>query len=276
MDFNTKQLQVNGLNFNVIDHGEGQPVLLLHGFPDSGILWRNQIPALADAGLRVIAPDQRGFGETDKPQEVEAYTFDKLLGDVGGILDQLDVSKAHVVGHDWGAFVAWAVGSFMPDRTDKLVILTVSHPETVFSTIRQYEESWYMLFFQNSFAEEVLRRDDWKMFRDWAGDAADFEKYVADLARPGALTGGLNWYRANATPETLFRVSPPIPWPKVKADTLGVWSTGDKFLTEDGFDRTGEYIEGKWRYERFEAATHWLQLDEPAKLNKLLLEFFAA
>jgi pimeloyl-ACP methyl ester carboxylesterase len=273
LDFTNKQMQVNGLNFNVIDEGEGQPVLLLHGFPDSAMLWRNQIPALVEAGYRVIAPDQRGFGESEKPQEVEAYSFDKLLGDVSGILDQLRVERAHVVGHDWGAFVAWAVGSFMSDRTDKLVILTVSHPETVFSTIRQYEESWYMLFFQNSFAEEVLRRDNWKMFRDWAGQAADFDKYIADLSRPGALTAGLNWYRANATPETLFRVAPAIPWPKVKADTLGVWSTGDKFLTEDGFHLTGNYIERKWRYERFEAATHWLQLDEPEKFNALLLDF---
>jgi pimeloyl-ACP methyl ester carboxylesterase len=271
---NTKQIEVNGINFNIVDEGEGQPVLLLHGFPDSSLLWRNQLPALTKAGFRIIAPDQRGFGESEKPQDVQSYSFDKLLSDVTGILDACDVQKVHVIGHDWGAFVAWALASFVPDRVDRLVVLSVAHPQAFASAgIEQYEKSWYMQFFQNPFAEEVLKRDDWQLMRAWLRDTTDTERYLDDLVRPGALTGGLNWYRANATPEAIFGVSPAIPWQPVKADTLGVWSDGDAYLVEKSFHDTPQFVAGRWRYERIEGCDHWIPLGAADRLNSLLLDF---
>ncbi|MEX2236676.1 MAG: alpha/beta hydrolase [Dehalococcoidia bacterium] len=272
-DFTTKQLQVNGLDFNVLDEGDGAPVLLLHGFPDSWRLWRHQVPALLDAGFRVIAPDQRGFGESAKPQEVEAYSADKLLGDLLGILDQLGVPKTHVVGHDWGGAMAWTIAGLVPDRVDRLVAMSVPHPQTLFSSVRQYALSWYMLMFQYPFAEEVLMRDDWKLMREWGGNAKDIDVYIKDLSRPGALTAGLNWYRAGARPEALFRVGDAFVFPSVKADTLGIWSSGDAYLLEDGFLETEKHIEGSWRYERIDEASHWMQLDQPQAVNRLLVDF---
>ena len=118
-----------GIEYKVT--GEGRPVVLLHGFPDSGRLWRHQVPALADAGFKVIVPDLRGYGGSDKPTEVDAYVMQALVGDVVAVLHDAGVPRAHVVGHDWGAAVAWAVGAFVPDHVDHLVALSVGHPVDV-------------------------------------------------------------------------------------------------------------------------------------------------
>src|SRR3954471_6191509 len=124
------RVDANGTGIEVEVTGEGRPVVLLHGFPDSGRLWRNQVPALADAGFQVIVPDLRGYGKSDKPDDVESYAIPFLAGDVLAVLDHLGVDKAHVVGHDWGAALAWAIGSLAPDRVDHLVALSVGHPSS--------------------------------------------------------------------------------------------------------------------------------------------------
>jgi pimeloyl-ACP methyl ester carboxylesterase len=276
-DFATKRLRVDGVELHTIDEGQGDPVLLLHGFPDSSRLWRHQIPALVAAGYRVLAPDQRGFGDSDKPPAVEQYQIQCLLGDVAGLLDQAGVDRAHVVGHDWGAFIAWGLASFMPARVDRLVALSVSHPATYFGPLEQYERSWYMLLFQfEGVAEQALQRDDWRLLRAWLAGAKDLDVYLEQLARPGALTAGLNWYRANATPAVLFGLGEPTPWPPVYAPTLGVWSSGDAYCGEHGFLGEQPHVAGPYHYERIEDASHWIPLDQPERLNRLLLEFFAS
>ena len=122
------RVDVNGTGIEVDVVGDGRPVVLLHGFPDSGRLWRHQVPALRDAGFKVVVPDLRGYGGSDRPEGVEAYSLLFLAGDVLGVLDHLGVERAHVVGHDWGAALAWTVASFAPDRVDHLVALSVGHP----------------------------------------------------------------------------------------------------------------------------------------------------
>ena len=138
-----------GVQLDVQVEGAGTPIVLLHGFPDSKRLWAKQVPALVDAGFQVIMPDQRGFGASDKPAEVDAYAIPFLAIDVTAILDALSIERAHVVGHDWGAAVAWATASFAPERVDHLVALSVGHPSS-FGTagMTQREKSWYMLLFQ--------------------------------------------------------------------------------------------------------------------------------
>jgi pimeloyl-ACP methyl ester carboxylesterase len=248
-------------------------VLLLHGFPDSSHLWRNQIPPLVQAGFRVIAPDLRGFGESDRPEAVEDYAIMRSLGDVTAVLDVLDVDRAHVVGHDWGAGLAWVVAGLAPERVDRLVVLSVGHPNAQRDpTLEERRRAWYMLFFQFAgVAEGLLARDEWKLFREWTADARDRERYLEDLSRPGALTAALNWYRANVRPERELR--PRRPFPAVTAPTLGVWSSGDEYLTERQMLASAEHVTGGWRYERIEGAGHWLQLDAPERINGLLLEF---
>ena len=265
----------NGVGIQYEVTGEGRPVLLLHGFPDSGRLWRNQVPALAEAGYKVIVPDQRGYGKSDKPAEVEAYNILYLAGDVGAVLDDAGVDRVHVVGHDWGAAVAWAIGAMVPDRVDHLVTLSVGHPSTFRGDdFEQTEKSWYMLLFQfPGVAEQWLSNDGWANFRRW-GRHPDTDGVIAELEADGSLTPGLNWYRANIPPESYL--GPAIELPPVQAPTMGVWSTGDFALTEGQMTRSAGNVKGPWRYERIEGPGHWMQLEAPDKVNRLLLDFLPA
>lgn len=259
----------------VLVEGTGTPVLLLHGYPDSARLWRHQIPALVGAGFRTIAPDLRGFGESDKPDAVEDYAMARSIADMVAVLDALGLERAHVVGHDWGAGLAWALAALVPECVDRLVVMSVGHPNTLRSpSLPQREKAWYQLLFQfEGVAEDLIRRDDWKLFRGMLGNAVDREQYVTDLSRPGALTAALNWYRANASPaQELERARP---FPPVAAPTLGIWSSGDDYLLEEGMAASGEHVTGPWRYERIEGAGHWLQLDAPEQVNELLIDFLA-
>jgi len=265
-----KQLKVSDLNFALLDEGEGDPVLLLHGFPDSHTVWRKQLPALLGAGYRVIAPDLRGFGASAKPLEVEAYAIPNLIGDVAGIMDALELATAHVVGHDWGAALAWGFAAFMPARVKDLVALSVGHPASFYGSapIAQREKSWYMLLFQFPNAEELLAANDWQLLREWGRHHAHLEHAIAAMSPKGALTAGLNWYRANVNPTAV-----PVEVPPVDVRAMGVWSDGDVFLTEESMTGSARYVNAPWRYERVNEASHWLQLDRPELVNALLLDF---
>lgn len=266
------EITANGLRFHVEDQGAGAPVILLHGFPDTSAAWRRQAPALAEAGYRCIAPDLRGRGRSEKPAQVEAYTLSTLVADVAGIMDALDVERAHVIGHDWGAAVAWLFVSLLPQRVERLVILSVGHPSARGKpTLDALQKGWYRLLFQFPGIEDTLRADDWYLMRTLFQGAGDLERYVADLSEPDALTAGLNWYRANMPPDRL--VAPPPKLPPIQAPTLGVFSTGDLYLTEDAMTRSAEFVRGPWRYERLEGIGHWMQIEAPEPVNRLILEF---
>jgi pimeloyl-ACP methyl ester carboxylesterase len=270
-----KTITLGDLSFAVQDEGDGPAVLLLHGFPDSHTLWRNQVPALLDAGYRVIVPDLRGFGESSKPVEVERYGILDIAGDVMGILDSVGVQRAHVVGHDWGAALAWALAAFVPDRVDHLIALSVGHP-SAFRDVGfvQRQKSWYMLLFQfEDIAEQWLSADDFANMREWAHHP-DMDQVALDLARPGALTAALNWYRANLHPRTW--IEPPLAFPQIQAPTMGVWSSGDFALDELGMTGSQRYIDSSWRYERIEGAGHWMQLEAGDQVSALLVDYLPA
>ena len=264
------RVDVNGVGIEYQVTGQGRPVVLLHGFPDSGRLWRHQVTALAAAGFRVIVPDLRGYGLSDKPSEVEAYSLPLLAGDVMAVLADAGAERAHVVGHDWGAALAWAIASLAPGTVDHLAVLSVGHPSTFRRTLEQRQKSWYMLLFQfEGVAERWLTENNWANMIG-AGHP-DADQVVADLEANGSLVPGLNWYRANVGPETW--VGPPVQLPPVQAPTMGIWSTGDFALTEVQMTDSAENVAGPWRYERLDGPGHWLQLEAPAKVNALLLDF---
>jgi pimeloyl-ACP methyl ester carboxylesterase len=268
------RIRGDGVELEVHDEGrrDGPAVLLVHGFPDSSYLWRHQVEALTAAGLRTVAPDMRGFGASDKPTDVDDYRLTRAVADLVAILDALGIDKATVVGHDWGAAVAWIAAALHPDRVERLVALSVGHPAAQRRTIADREKAWYMLLFQfEGVAEELLRRDDWKLFREWLREDGDVDRYVEDLSRPGALTAGLSWYRANLHPKRQLDPRPQLP--AIAAPALGIWSTGDNYLNEQPMVDSGEHVTGPWRYERVEGASHWLQLDATERVNALLLEF---
>jgi len=260
-----------GVNIHVEVTGEGRPVVLLHGFPDSGALWRHQVPALVDAGFSCIVPDLRGFGASDAPAEVDAYSLLSSAGDVIAVLDHLGVDRTHVVGHDWGAALSWILASFLPDRVDHLAALSVGHPSGFGSAgVEQLQKSWYMFFFQlEGAAERWLSADDWANFRTWFGHP-DADDVVARWEATGTLTAALNWYRANV-PQAW--AEPPLVAPPVAAPTLGVWSTGDAILGEAQVAGSDRFVSGPWRYERVEGVGHHIPLEAPDVVNRLLVDF---
>lgn len=267
-----KQIELGDLTFAVQDEGDGPAVLLLHGFPDSHVLWRNQVPALVAAGYRVIAPDLRGFGDSSKPVGVEHYGILKLVGDVLGILDSLGVQRAHVVGHDWGAALSWVTAAFAPDRVDHLTALSVGHPLAFAGAgFPQREKSWYMLFFQfEDIAEQWLSANDFANLGTWSSHP-EMEQVAANLSRPGALTAALGVYRANVHPRSW--IAPPKVFPQIQSPTMGVWSSGDFALTEAGMTGSRPFVDGSWRYERMDGVGHWMQIEAPDRLTALLLDF---
>ena len=270
-----RRIEADGVGLSVLDEGDGPAVLLLHGFPDSSYLWRHQVPALVGAGRRVIAPDLRGFGASDRPEGVDAYRMRRLVGDVLAVLDACGVERADVVGHDFGAGIAWVLAGFLPARVERLVALSVGHPNTYRSLpVEEREKWWYQLLFQfEGIAEELLVQDDWRLMREFSRGAGDQERWFADLSRPGALTAALSWYRANSSPAHEIGERARKPFPRVAAPTLGVWSSGDNYLSERAMLETAAHVTGPWRYERIDGASHWLQLDAPERVNDLLLEF---
>ena len=262
----------DGVTISFDDTGDGTPVVLLHGWPDERGLWRHQVPALAAAGYRVIAPDLRGFGASSKPTDVAAYAMDRIIGDVVGVLDALGIDSAHLVGHDWGAAIAWYTATFAPDRVRSLTAISVGHPASFRAVgLPQREKSWYMLLFQFAgVAERWLSDDGFRNLREWSAHP-DIDAVVERLSDPAALTASLALYRAIMPPESL--VEPRAAMPPVTVPAMGVWSTGDFALIEDGMTGSAAHVLGPWRYERVEDAGHWLQLDAPDKVNALLLDF---
>jgi pimeloyl-ACP methyl ester carboxylesterase len=256
--------------------GEGTPVVLLHGFPDSGTLWRHQVPALAAAGYQVIVPDMRGYGRSARPVEVSAYDILLLVSDVKAVLADAGVARAHVVGHDWGAATAWVFASVAPDTVDRLVALSIGHPATFRGhpgepDRSQLEKAWFMLLFQFlGVAEEWLSANQWANFR-FLFHHPDEDNVIADLEANSSLTPGLNYFRAIVNAESF--VSAPPSLPQIQAPTLGVWSSGDFALTETQMTRSAENVAGSWRYERLEGPGHWMQLEAPDRVNALLLDF---
>lgn len=268
MAFKAAMHTVNGIRLRVVDEGQGTPVLLWHGFPDSHEVWRHQIPALKAAGYRVIAPDVRGHGESDAPPRVADYHVDVQVADVTALLDVLNIREpVHFIGHDLGAVTGWVLAGRHPQRLQTLTALTVGHPNGYALSWRQRLMGWYALMFQlRGLAEWVMRAGNWFIFRRFARHP-EMETWIAGLSRPGRLTAAMNWYRANIG--LMLRGS----LPSVRVPVLGVWATRDIALTEAQMTASKRWVEAPFRYVRFERASHWLLLDRPEDLNQLLLDW---
>ena len=268
----TLDLKVGDYTFSARADGpaDGELVLLLHGFPETSYEWRNQLPALAAAGYRAVAPDQRGYARGARPDNVDAYKIGELASDAVGFADALGVDRFHLVGHDWGGAVAWYVAGQSGDRLRTLTVVSTPHPTPFSKSIaegEQREKSSYMLTFRDPSAEALFLDNDAAMLRglyETSGmpdkDAAD--EYVRVFLEPGALTGGLNWYRANDFRADIGPITVP---------TMYVWSTDDIALGREAAEGTAAYVEGPYRFEVIEGVSHWLPEEAPDQLNALLL-----
>jgi pimeloyl-ACP methyl ester carboxylesterase len=264
----------------------GEPVILLHGFPEMSHSWRHQLPALAGAGFHAVAPDLRGYGGSDRPTAVEAYAARALVGDVAGLIRALGHESAHVVGHDWGGSLAWGLAGASPEMVRSLTILNAPQGPVSARLRRedrsQQAKSWYMLLFQfPGVAEAWLSDDDFANLRRFVFDTAapeafppaDREAFVDALRRDGALTAALNYYRANMPPASWLR-DPPDP-PEIAVPTMIVWGEADAYMDPVLLERSAATVTGPLRVERLPGVSHWVQQEAPDRVNELLLDFLA-
>jgi pimeloyl-ACP methyl ester carboxylesterase len=268
-----ESLTVRSGDINLLVHvdGEGPTILLLHGWPDTSALWDEVALQLVEAGFRVAVPDLRGCGRSDKPRDVESYRMHHLVGDVIALIDALGDEKVTLVGHDWGAALAWIVATFRADLVERLVVLSVGHPTALYGAgITQQVKSWYMLLFQFEGAGEAfLRKNDYEALRRWSGHPRA-DSVIEELEHDGQMTTHLLWYRANVAPNSF--VVPPPTLPSVEVPVLGIWSSGDFALTEHQMTNSGNYCANGFRYARVEGG-HWIPIDEPTTVSREIVAF---
>jgi pimeloyl-ACP methyl ester carboxylesterase len=271
----------DGLTFDVHELGppDGDPVLLLHGFPQRGESWHPVAARLAERGYRTLAPDQRGYSPGARPQGRAAYRLGALVDDALAVVDQLvgPGARVHLVGHDWGAAVGWRLAARHGERLRSLTAVSVPPPAAYLRsllTTRQFLASWYVYAFQlPGLAERLLAAGD-RPFSSRLVDAlcrsgqsrAAAERDAAGLADPAALTAALNWYRA------MFSEKPGPPDPPVEVPTLFVWSDGDTALTRQSVELVHDHVAGPFRYVELRGVSHWIPDEAPDQLADLILE----
>lgn len=283
-----RTVETNGVRLHVVEAGpEGGPLaILLHGFPELWYGWRKQIEPLAAAGFHVLVPDQRGYNLSDKPRPVSAYTLDKLALDVVGLIDESGMGKARIVGHDWGGAVAWWLGIHHADRVERLALLNIPHPlvmrRTLFTSPRQARKSSYIFFFQlPGLPERAFRRNDFaypiKLLREGSRPGtftdADLALYREAWSQPGAVRSSINWYRAALRFQGRLSKDGDDRG-RVRVPTLLLWGKQDRHL---GYEMARPSIElcDEGQLEFFEDATHWIQHEEPERVNRRLIEFLS-
>lgn len=271
---------VNDIELHVVTAGdEDDPlVVLLHGFPEFWYSWHRHVDSLVEAGYRVLVPDQRGYNHSEKPDGIRPYRLPELSRDIVELVDTEGRDSAHLVGHDWGATVAWDVALRHPDTVDRLGILNVPHPSAFYRTIlsnpRQLLRSWYILFFQLPRIPEWFgtRRDygAWvSALRDQSKPGTfteeDFSRYRVAWSRKGVCNAMLNWYRA------MVRHAEDPPRERVTSPTMVIWGEEDHALVPELAPKSVEYCEDG-RLERFPNATHWVHHEYPDRVTDLLLD----
>ena len=270
----------DGLTFDVRDSApespSGDPVVLLHGFPQTSLAWAAVIDRLTATGRRSLAPDLRGYSPGARPRGRSAYRLDVLTGDVLALLDAAGAERAHLVGHDWGGGLAWQVAIDHPERVSRLTVLSTPHPAAMREAWRhgpQALRSWYMLAFQVPVVPEALLSRGLKRFgMRGHGLPADHERaYVERLTEPGALTGAINWYRALATSPPADRTDRARRPDRVACPTTYLWGRRDAYLGREAAERTEAYIDAPYRFVELDA-DHWLPEKRPDEVADAILE----
>lgn len=282
---NTQVLQVAGLRIHTQIAGPsgGDPVVLLHGFPEFWYGWRGQIPALARQGFLVVVPDQRGYNLSDKPKGLKHYDIDRLARDVIGVIEHLGYERVHLAGHDWGGLVAWWVAMHYPEHVDRLAILNAPHPYVMMQNLYrnriQRRRSWYILFFQLPLLPELAlsyagHQTAARMLERGGLPGSflpeDLEQYQRAWGQPRAWTGMLNWYRAIR--RLVFGRIAPI---RVPMPTMIIWGEQDGALGAEMAEQSLAYCD-QGRLELVSEATHWVQHDAADQVNEWLADFFSA
>lgn len=272
-----QKIVLNGVTYHVGDQGKGdRVVLLLHGMPDTSAVWRHQVKALVDAGYRVIVPDMLGYGETDKPQDVARYRGELIIADMIALLDALKLKQVDVVGHDWGAFVSWELVLNVPERVRRHVALSTGHPDRMMAvrSTDEVKESWYMYLNTQADAGPLYAANDGAFFKRFLLPShPEVDEVWSRMKDPRAMTGMLNWDRANPMAGGYLVVETGKGERRSSVPTLGIWSSGDKYLWEGQMKDSASLMDAPWKYVRFDGPSHWLMLDAPNETNRLLLDW---
>jgi pimeloyl-ACP methyl ester carboxylesterase len=278
--------QVGDVRLHYAECGEGERlVVLLHGFPECWYSWRRQLVSLGER-FRVVAPDMRGYNLSDKPSSVDDYRTSRLVDDVTGLIRHLGAREAAIVGHDWGAIVAWAVAQHYPDYVWRLAALQVPPPAVWAKnlTLKQLLRSWYMFFFQlPAIPEWWMRRNDFdalaKMFKQTAKPGtftdADIEFYKSALREPGALTASVNYYRANlgAFISRRFGAREFTRQERIRVPVLFIYGERDHAVVPETVEGVGDYIDAPYTEVRYGKAGHWIQQEYASEINATLSSF---
>jgi pimeloyl-ACP methyl ester carboxylesterase len=276
-----ESVEANGLTFRVATAGSGDRLALcLHGFPELSYSWREQLPLLASLGYRVWAPDLRGYGGSSRPPNYRDYAIEFLMDDVNGLIDASGAREVVLLGHDWGAVIAWSFATRFPEKLDRLVIMNVPHPaaaEKAFN-LRQLGRSWYVLFFQIPWLPEwVLTRNGaeavGRAFRDMAIDKSRFPDEVLQVYRDAALTPGamkamVDYYRALVRGGG-GRRQRKRGYPVIETPTLVVWGEEDAALGIELVRETGEWVKDL-TLRTLPGVSHWVQQEAPEVVNAML------
>jgi epoxide hydrolase 4 len=276
-------IKANGINFHLKESGNGDLVLLLHGFPEFWYSWVKVIPLLENH-FKVVAPDLRGYGQSDKPQKVKDYNFKILAKDIAEIIKALGYEKAIIVGHDWGGGVAWEFAKLYPEMTEKLIVLNcppaIRLQNAIFSNWKQFKMSWYIFFFQLPLIPEWwlhknLKNLFWRMLKGWAINKnafqkEDIEQYEKAFANRSDFTGPLNYYRA-ASRAMLDKDFKNIP--QYNMDTLIIWGEADKALGKWLIDDLEKYFTQKFEIKYIPNCSHWVQQEQPDLVAEYILSF---
>jgi pimeloyl-ACP methyl ester carboxylesterase len=269
-------IEIGEFTFQALAAGpaQGEAVFLLHGFPQTSMQWEGQIAALAGDGYRVVAPDQRGYSPGARPAGVGEYAMSELVQDVLAMADALAITRFHLVGHDWGAYVAWYIAGLAPDRVLSLAAISVPHPDAFAQVLSdpmscQLAASAYVFAFVAPDAEAYLLRDGSAALRELYDDLPQgkVDAYLALFDDEESLRGGLNWYRANPA---IGMARTPLG--KIGVPTLYLWSDADAALCRDGAEITGDYVTGPYRFEVLEGVSHWVPEVAASRVNTLLRE----
>jgi pimeloyl-ACP methyl ester carboxylesterase len=290
--YDTQMITANGVHLHTVLAGDpyGTPIVFLHGFPDFWYGWHNQIPFFAQRGYRVIAPDQRGYNLSDKPKNIEDYRISILATDVKALIEALGYERVHLVGHDWGAAVAWWVATMYPERLITLNILNVPYPTVMMKQLQsgdlsQLLKSWYMFFFQiPGLPEALVSVDGYARMGDILKRTSnpgsfsdeDIALYRQAWAQPGAMTASINWYRAMfrsaSEARQVAKQNALDSGRKIQTPTLILWGEKDAFLGTSLARESLKVVEnGELVF--FPKSTHWIQHDEPDDVNQYLLEW---
>jgi pimeloyl-ACP methyl ester carboxylesterase len=269
--------------------GTGPLIVFLHGFPEFWYSWRNQIPLFAKH-FKVVVPDLRGFGQTEKPKEINEYKIDNLVKDIVELIRYLGRERAIIAGHDWGGIIGWSVAMAAPEVVEKLIIMNAPHPASyqrnVFKNIAQMQKSWYVFFFLlQRVPEKVLNANNFQFLRYMFDlsikrkhnfTQSDVEKYVDAWNKAGGISGGINYYRANLGPdfwESLVINIDNIQLPKIKSPTLMIWGEDDSFLGKELTEETATFIDAPFSLKFIPNCGHWVQQEAPAEVNDIMEKF---